>query len=237
MPRSFVENIENNPVQVDIRSFGIRVPPCTKEHPSYGIMGIFHILSPALAWLWRLVAPRGHANPSITDSEGLTSEGVGSFWPFATGRMVDQANLLLTQILETPNTRYKLMPNQHVGAYEVGFMPQWIAREYIARRGNAPFRPEQLVEARSPLLGYVPASLKVDGTDIPRGMLQVNLQPEVGDEAYDKGANELNDFFSRELKKFLSPSLHATGKRIIECCLDGGKADDFESLIGGRSRR
>ncbi|MEM7609545.1 MAG: DUF4914 family protein, partial [Myxococcota bacterium] len=26
----------------------------------------------------------GHANPSIVDSEGMTSEGVGSYWPFAT---------------------------------------------------------------------------------------------------------------------------------------------------------
>lgn len=46
----------------------------------------------------------------------MTSEGVGSYWPFATGRMVDQANLLLKQIMDTPSTRYKLIPNQHVGA-------------------------------------------------------------------------------------------------------------------------
>ena len=69
-----------------------------REEPSYGIVGMLHILPPALAWLWRLVAPRGHDNPSIIDSKGLQSEGVGSYWPFATGRRVTHANLLLDQI-------------------------------------------------------------------------------------------------------------------------------------------
>ena len=142
MPRRFVQNIVNQPTEVDVRSFGVRTPPCTKESPTYGVIGLFHILPPALAWLWRLVAPRGHDNPSITDTEGMSSEGVGSYWPFATGKQVDQANLLLSQILETPNTRYILVPNQHIGAYKVGFMPQWIAREYLARRGGARFSME-----------------------------------------------------------------------------------------------
>jgi Zn-finger nucleic acid-binding protein len=35
--------------------------------------------------------------------------------------------------------RYVLIPNQHIGAWEVGFMPQWITREYLARRGGARF--------------------------------------------------------------------------------------------------
>jgi hypothetical protein len=81
-------------VDVMIRNFGIRTPPCTAERPSYGIIGYLHILPPALAWLWRLVSPRGYANPSVTETAGMTSEGVGSYWPFASGRIVDHANLL-----------------------------------------------------------------------------------------------------------------------------------------------
>lgn len=77
--------------------------------------------------------------------------------------MVTQANLLLEQIKNSSHTRYVLIPNQHIGAYEVGFMPQWIAREYIARRGGAKFKPEHLVEARCKLLGYCHDSLKIDG--------------------------------------------------------------------------
>jgi len=83
---------------------------------------MLQVLNPALAWLWRLVAPRGHANPSIQDVAGMQSEGVGSYWAFCTGRRVDQANLLLKQIVETPDTRYVLIPNQHIGAWKVGFM-------------------------------------------------------------------------------------------------------------------
>lgn len=101
------------------------------------------MFSPSLAWLWRLVAPRGHANPSIVDTGGLSSEGVGSYWPFATGRRVEQANILLRQILSTPDTLFTLSPNQHVGAWKTSFSPQWIMREYLARRGSNPFRPER----------------------------------------------------------------------------------------------
>ena len=114
LPRRFVPNVVNETVEVMIRNFGVRTPPCTSDCPTYGILGYLHILPPALAWLWRLVAPRGHANPSITDNAGLASEGVGSYWPFATGRFVDHANLLLRQIQQTPKVRYSLTPNQHV---------------------------------------------------------------------------------------------------------------------------
>ena len=58
-------------------------------------MGMLHIIPPALAWLWRLIAPRGFNNPSIVTGNELKSEGVGSYWPFATGKRVKQANLLL----------------------------------------------------------------------------------------------------------------------------------------------
>lgn len=236
MPRSFVEDVVNDQVEVDLRSFGIRTPPCTSDKPSYGIIGLFHILPPALAWLWRLVAPRGHANPSITDTGGMTSEGVGSYWPFATGRMVDQANLLLQQMIDTPDTRYKLMPNQYVGAYEVGFMPQWLAREYLSRRGSMRFRDEQLVESRCSLLGFSPLSIKIDGTWLPHYLLQVELQPEVGVEAYDQGAQQLKEFFEQELNKFMQPDLHVTGRLIIECFRDGGTAADYESIFPLRQR-
>src|SRR5438105_7489027 len=135
IPRKAFPGVVEGAVTVDIRSFGVRTPPCSKEKPSYGIVGILHILPPALAWLWRLVSPRGHANPSIVESEGMTSEGVGSYWPFATGRRVDQANLLLNQFATNTRMRHVLCPNEHICALRVGFMPQCIARESLALRG------------------------------------------------------------------------------------------------------
>ena len=231
MPRRFVQNIVNQPTEVDVRSFGVRTPPCTKDHPTYGIIGLFHILPPALAWLWRLVAPRGHDNPSITDTEGMSSEGVGSYWPFATGKQVDQANLLLSQILETPNTRYILVPNQHIGAYKVGFMPQWIAREYLARRGGARFSMDQIKESQCALLGYSIKGIKVEGTVLPKDLLEVNKQPEVGEEGYKAGAKILSEFFKRELSKFDAPTLDPLGKQIIECCMADGTVEDYVKLI------
>lgn len=232
LPRRFVPDIENDPVEVDVRSFGVRTPPCTKENPSYGILGLMHILPPALAWLWRLVAPRGYNNPSIISSAtGMTSEGVGSYWPFATGKKIKQANLLLEQIVHSTNTRYLLIPNQHIGAYHVGFNPQWVAREYIARRGSAKFKPDQLVEARCTVLGFALDSLKVDGQYVRKAFLQPERQQEVGIEGYDKGAEILMDFFLKEVKQFNTPELDPLGRKIIECLLRDAPLSDYLDLI------
>ncbi|NNJ28601.1 DUF4914 family protein [Bacteroides xylanolyticus] len=231
LPRKLVPNSIDEPVEVDVRSFGVRTPACTKENPSYGIMGIMHILPPALAWLWRLVAPRGYNNPSIIDSQGMTSEGVGSYWPFATGKMVTQANLLLDQILQSTNTRYVLIPNQHIGAYEVSFMPEWISREYIARRGSAKFKPEHLVEARCPLLGFGLDSLKIDGQYIRRAFLRPETQQEVGTEGYDAGAAILTEFFKQELVKYNTDDLNPLGKQIIEMFMKGATVQDYLEIM------
>lgn len=231
LPRRLVPKVINTPVEVDVRSFGVRSPICTRENPSYGIMGIFHVLPPALAWLWRLVAPRGYKNPSIIDSGDMVSEGVGSYWPFATGKLVTQANLLLQQIVNSPSTRYVLIPNQHIGAYEVSFMPQWIAREYIARRGSAKFKPEHLVPARSNLLGFCLETLKIDGQYIRRAFLRPETQEEVGKDGYDAGAKILDDFFRKELEKYNTPELDPLGKQIIEVFLKGGNVDDYMEII------
>ena len=228
MPRHFVPRIVDGSVELDVRSFGVRTPPCTREKPNYGIIGMLHILNPALAWIWRLVAPRGHSNPSIVTTEGLSSEGVGSYWPFATGKMVRHANLLLQQIIDHPRTRYVLIPNQHVGAYKVGFKPEWIAREYIARRGSVRFKPGKLHAARCPILGYTLPGLRVEGQQMPRGLLAVHDQLEVGYEGYDGGAEILMRFFKSELEKFLTPDLDPLGRMIIELCLDDAEIEAYE---------
>jgi hypothetical protein len=231
VPRRLIPNIVEGCAEVDFRSFGIRAPPCSRSKPTYGIFGILHILPPGLAWLWRLVSPRGDGNPSITDTPGLSSEGVGSYWPFATGKYVNHANLLLEQILKTPKTRYLLFPNQHVGVWEVGFMPQWISREYIARRGIAKFKPENLSPARSPLLGYVPNVIQIEGVPLPDNFIQVNKQPEVGDDGYDAGEDILYEFFHKELEKFMTDDINPIGKKIIECCMKKGTIEDYLKII------
>jgi hypothetical protein len=229
--RRSVPDIVSEPVTVDVRSFGVRCPPCTAENPTYGIMGLFHILPPALAWLWRLVAPRGHANPSIVDTGGMTSEGVGSYWPFATGRRVDQANLILEQIQNTTDTLFILVPNQHIGCWETSFAPQWITREYLARRGSADFAPETLHPSRCPLLGYTRKTIQVEGQQIGHWFLQVETQPEVGEEAYDKGAEILKAFFKEQLDKFDHDDLMPLGKKIIAECLAGADVEAYKALI------
>ena len=233
LPRRMREDVISGPQRVDVRSFGVRCPPTHRDSQLYGILGMLQVLSPALAWLWRLVAPRGHANPSIQaqKTKEMQSEGVGSYWAFATGRRVDQANLLLRQIVDTPDTRHVLIPNQHIGAWKVGFMAEWIAREYMARRGSARFARNQVEEAICPLLGYIPNQLRVEGFMIPRVFLRVDEQLQGGLDVYNEGARQWREFFAKELKQFLVPDLDPLGKRIIEACLDDAHQEDYRRLI------
>jgi hypothetical protein len=231
VPRDLFPEVVNEPVSIDIRSFGVRTPPSTAENPSYGIFGLFHILPPALAWLWRLVSPRGHANPSIVDQGGMQSEGVGSYWPFATGEKVTHANLLLDQIVNNTITQYVIAPNQHVGIWKVGFMPQLLMREYLTRRGNSKFRTAQMQPARCSLLGYELNYLTIEGAKVPSRFLKVYKQPEVGFDGYDKGAEYLMEFFKKEITQYLVPGLSDLGRQIIETCLNNGTVDDYNLLI------
>ena len=231
LPRNNVKNIVNEPVSVDIRSFGLRTPVCSKENPTYGIVGLFHILPPALAWLWRLVSPRGHNNPSIVGTGAMESEGVGSYWPFATGKRVTHANLLLDQIIKTPRTTFTLVPNQNIGVWNVGFKPQLLMREYLTRRGVAKLRDDQYQPARCSLLGYELNYLTIESSKIPTRFLKVYNQIEVGKEGYDAGAEILQEFFEKELQKFWKEDLYKTGKRIIDACLSNATTEEYNEIV------
>lgn len=231
VPRRMIRNIVSAPVEVDVRSFGVRMPPATAKEPTYGIMGLMQIIPPALAWLWRLVAPRGYKNPSVTGGPALASEGVGSYWPFATGLRVKQANLLLEQILSCTSTRYVLIPNQHIGVYRVGFAAEWISREYLARRGGVNMKMDRLTPARCPLMGYSLKDMKVDGQHISARFLRPETQETLGEEGYDKGAEILYDFFARELAVYDVPELHPVGRQILECFRNRGTAEDYCAIL------
>ena len=231
IPRDMIENIipGNAPQQVNVRSFGVRMPPSTVSHPNYGVMGMVQFVPASIAWLWRLVSPRGFKNPSIADTNagsGLKSEGVGSYWPFSTGKKVTQANLLLRQMIDTPNTLNILIPNQHIGAYNVGFMGEWISREYLARRGGT-VRAKHLVPARCPLFGYSLEEMKIDGQYVRQTFLRPELQSKLGFEGYDAGAKILTDFFKEQISQFLTDELDPLGRQIIELCLNDAPLEEY----------
>lgn len=239
IPRTELPGVLSEPEPVDVRTFGVRMPPCTREDPTYGIMGLTHFVPPSIAWIWRLIAPRGDKNPSIGESAdavdrlehgGMVAEGVGSYWPFSTGTKVAAANLLLRQILEYPRTRFVLTPNQHIGAYKVGFSAEWLTREWLARKGGGRMRADQLTPARCALFGYTPTEITLDGQPVRRTLLHPHMQNWVGEEAYDEGCRILTGFFHSELQQFLTDDLDPLGRQIIETCLTNGAVDDYNAL-------
>ena len=231
IPREMIDNIVpgNLPQEVNVRSFGVRMPPSTIMEPNYGVMGMVQFVPASIAWLWRLVSPRGFKNPSIADSNagsGLKAEGVGSYWPFCTGKKVTQANLLLRQMLATPNTLNILLPNQHIGAYRIGFMGEWITREYLARR-NGVVRMKHLVPARCPLFGFSLDEMKIDGQYVRRTFLRPEFQSKLGFEGYDAGAKILTDFMKEQISEFLTDELDPIGRQIIELCLNDAPLEEY----------
>ena len=74
--------------------------------------------------------------------------------------------------------------------------------------------------------------MQVEGSAIPRDFLQVDTQPEIGEAGYDEGAKILTQFFHNELKPYLlEKDLLPLGRKIIECCIDGGSVEDYDHLI------
>jgi hypothetical protein len=104
-------------------------------------------------------------------------------------------------------------------------------REYLTRRGNSKFRPDQISQSRCRLLGYDLEFLTIEGSKIPSRFLKTHRQDNVGIEAYDKGAEILFDFFKKELQQYRTPELSELGHRIIETCLNNGTVEDYERLI------
>ncbi|MDY6868737.1 MAG: DUF4914 family protein, partial [Chloroflexota bacterium] len=103
--------------------------------------------------------------------------------------------------------------------------------EYLARRGHARFEPENLREARCALLGEYPHQIQIEGRLLSRWFFAVDTQPEVGEAAYDQGAEMLFNFFHRILQQYDMEALTPLGREIIQCCLDRGSLADYKALI------
>ncbi len=101
----------------------------------------------------------------------------------------------------------------------------------MARRGSVKFRDEQLIPSRCPLLGHGLERLKVAGQLVPKGLLRVHDQTEVGKEGYDAGAKILTAFFKQELEQFRVAELDPLGKAIIDICLNDGSLNDYANIL------
>ncbi len=160
----------------------------------------------------------------------MVSEGVGSYWPFSTGTKVAAANLLLRQLVDASRTRYVLTPNQHIGAYQVGFAAEWITREYLARRGRADAsRPAHA----GALLAVRLHVARDEGRRAARASHVARARDAVagrGGRGVRRGAGIIKAFFKSELEQYLTDELDPLGRAIIEIVLKDGSVEDYEAL-------
>ena len=106
-------------------------------------------------------------------------------------------------------------------------MAEWIASEYLARRGGVNMKMDRLAPAPCSLLGYCMKEMKVDGQEIRTTFLHPETQEQMGMEGYQKGAQILYDFFAKELEAFDVEELHPVGKEILECFKKHGTIEDY----------
>ena len=124
-----------------------------------------------------------------------------------------------------------LIPNQHIGSYRVGFAAEWIAREYLARRGGVNMKMDRLSPARCALMGYSLNEMKVDGQRISSHFLRPERQESLGEAGYDKGAEILYDFFAKVLAEYDRDELDPIGREILECFDRRGSIEDYCNII------
>ena len=134
--------------------------------------------------------------------------------------------MLLRQLLSAKDTLNILIPNQYIGACNVGFAGEWLVREYLTRRGGK-IGATELVPARCPLFGWELSSMRLEGQSIPLGYLHPYMQPELGTVGYDAGAKILIDFFRSQLQLYLTDALDPEGREIIMLCLDSAPVEEY----------
>ena len=131
--------------------------------------------------------------------------------------------------MSTPKTLNVLIPNQHIGCYNIGFMGEWVVREYLARMSGV-VKERHVTPARCPLFGYAMQDLKLNNQYIRPTFLRPETQSKLGEDGYDAGAKILTDFFKQEIRQFLTEDLDLLGRQIIECCLNDGTLEDYLAL-------
>ena len=73
--------------------------------------------------------------------------------------------------------------------------------------------------------------MQVEGQTIGTLFFDVSKQPEVGTDAYDKGADILRTFFLEHLNHFDHNELEPLGRKIIQACIENASVEEYENLI------
>lgn len=234
VPKHLIKGIvleERIPVQV--RSLGIRQPPLIhKGAVTYGVVGFAQILPWPIALLWRLVCPRGVDNPSInTTGDGIECEGVGSFEPFLLGSRETQANMLLEQLRACPNILFPLVPNQNIGLWHVGFMPEWLfLREYLGRTGGR-VQKEHLVTSDHPyLLGWSLKNVVIENWSIPDDLLSIQKQEGITEHIYAQGVEVLYAAMLAHLRTYRIEQLDPKIQEIIKLFEERAPLEEFLAI-------
>lgn len=225
VPKRIIAKSLNKEVSVDVRLLGVPTTTCNDNYKGSGVLGFAHLLPPALAWLWRLVCPMSCANGK------LVSGGLLGMTNFVTDNHFTIANRLLKEIKKRDKISYLLTPSGYIGAWNIGYMPQLLMREYISRRGNCNFSEDQFQPAMNSLFGFEMYQMTLEGIRIPSKLLLPYKQDNMSVETYEEGINDYYIIFKEILSSYLSDALDPLGIKIIETFLSEGTIEDFIDLI------
>ncbi len=191
-------------------NYGLETKFASKDTPSEGISGAFHVLPKSIAWLWRVVAPSGKLG-----EKSLT---------------VPEMNALLEEIKEA-QAIFTLLPVGFVGAWRVNSKILCMGRNIISGKRKTFAGEKSLFPARFVLFGYAPKATHTGQYDLPEEFLRVEKQAELGSEGYDLSAGYIRDLFTKSLEPLLTNEIDPLGKTIIELFLANGSIDEFDTIL------
>ena len=117
--------------------------------------------------------------------------------------------------------------------YRIGFAGEWIAREYLARRGGV-VREETAGTWRKMSAVWLFAGRNEnrwadDPSEVPATGTAVASK--LGEEGYDKGAKIITDFFKEELEQYTTcRSWTRWEERSIELCMNDAPLEAYLEL-------
>ncbi len=196
--------------QITHWNYGLATQFASKESPSVGISGAFHVLPKSIAWLWRVVAPTGNLGEECLSTP--------------------EANALLTEIKES-EAIFTLLPVGFVGAWRVKAKVLCMGRNIISGKQKTFTEQRSLFPARYVLFGYAPKATHTGQFDMPEEFLRVEKQVELGTEGYDLSAGIIRDIFITSLESHLTNEIDPLGRAIIELFLNNGSIKEFDTIL------
>ena len=143
----------------------------------------------------------------------MSSEGVGSYWPFVSGLRMVQVNARWISFTPSVACVTSSARTSTSAPGKLVSTRSGLRARYLARRGSSRFQPNQIRPARCSLLGYAMHQIQVEGPILHAGSCRSIPSPKSARPLITRVQNILT-FFHACLKEYLVAPFFPWGARL-----------------------